>query len=118
MQGRQYCFLSNIDNLGATVDTRILDLVLKPGQDAPEFVMEVTDKTKADVKVSTQRHRGARGPGPGARVSVPRERATRSAITPSRANRQLRTRPALAYSAKKKYPISKSFLEFICISVC
>lgn len=52
LQGRQYCFLSNIDNLGATVDTRILDLVLTPGKDAPEFVMEVTDKTKADVKVS------------------------------------------------------------------
>lgn len=52
-QGRQYCFLSNIDNLGATVDTRILDLVLTPGQDAPEFVMEVTDKTKADVKGGT-----------------------------------------------------------------
>ncbi|XP_052127304.1 UTP--glucose-1-phosphate uridylyltransferase isoform X1 [Frankliniella occidentalis] len=52
-QGRQYCFLSNIDNLGATVDTRILDLVLAPGQDAPEFVMEVTDKTKADVKGGT-----------------------------------------------------------------
>lgn len=53
-QGRQYCFLSNIDNLGATVDTNILDLVLAPGQDAPEFVMEVTDKTKADVKVRRQ----------------------------------------------------------------
>lgn len=52
-QGRQYCFLSNIDNLGATVDTNILDLVLAPGQDAPEFVMEVTDKTKADVKGGT-----------------------------------------------------------------
>lgn len=55
LQGRQYCFLSNIDNLGATVDTRILDLVLTPGKDAPEFVMEVTDKTKADVKVSVLR---------------------------------------------------------------
>uniref|UniRef100_A0A1B6CUM9 UTP--glucose-1-phosphate uridylyltransferase n=1 Tax=Clastoptera arizonana TaxID=38151 RepID=A0A1B6CUM9_9HEMI len=52
-QGREYCFISNIDNLGATVDLNILNLLLKPGSPSPEFVMEVTDKTKADVKGGT-----------------------------------------------------------------
>jgi len=54
-EGRQYCFISNIDNLGATVDLNILDLVLhpQPGKESPEFVMEVTDKTRADVKGGT-----------------------------------------------------------------
>lgn len=53
--GRQYCFISNIDNLGATVDLNILDLLLhsKPDKENVEFVMEVTDKTKADVKGGT-----------------------------------------------------------------
>lgn len=51
-QGREYCFISNIDNLGATVDLNILNLLLNPKDNAQhEFVMEVTDKTKADVKV-------------------------------------------------------------------
>lgn len=52
-EGREYCFISNVDNLGATIDLKILSLVLKPldGQKSPEFVMEVTDKTRADVKV-------------------------------------------------------------------
>nr|CAD7265591.1 unnamed protein product [Timema shepardi] len=49
-QGREYCFISNIDNLGATVDLSILNLLLHPTDKTPEFVMEVTDKTKADVK--------------------------------------------------------------------
>lgn len=46
-------FVSNIDNLGATVDLSILDFLLS-GQtrDHCEFLMEVTDKTRADVKVS------------------------------------------------------------------
>ncbi|KAJ8670659.1 hypothetical protein QAD02_001918 [Eretmocerus hayati] len=53
-QGRQYCFISNIDNLGATVDLRILRLLLGPEQTAEiEFLMEVTDKTRADVKGGT-----------------------------------------------------------------
>ncbi|XP_066999787.1 UTP--glucose-1-phosphate uridylyltransferase isoform X2 [Anabrus simplex] len=53
-QGREYCFLSNIDNLGATVDLNILNLLLNPsGDTSPEFVMEVTDKTRADVKGGT-----------------------------------------------------------------
>lgn len=55
-EGREYCFISNVDNLGATVDLNILNLLLKPKCGAseeiqPEFVMEVTDKTRADVKV-------------------------------------------------------------------
>lgn len=54
-QGRKYCFISNIDNLGATVDLNILDLLLHPQPDKEnvEFVMEVTNKTKADVKGGT-----------------------------------------------------------------
>lgn len=51
-QGREYCFISNIDNLGATVDNKIMKLVLEPTSGPHEFVMEVTDKTRADVKVS------------------------------------------------------------------
>nr|QBH73768.1 UTP-glucose-1-phosphate uridylyltransferase 2 [Embidopsocus sp. OG1942] len=54
-EGKEYCFISNIDNLGATVDLKILDLIshAKPGKESPEFVMEVTDKTRADVKGGT-----------------------------------------------------------------
>lgn len=52
-EGREYCFISNVDNLGATVDLNILNHLLNPdsGFPQPEFVMEVTDKTRADVKV-------------------------------------------------------------------
>lgn len=52
-EGREYCFISNIDNLGATVDLNIMNLLLNPssGKAQSEFVMEVTDKTRADVKV-------------------------------------------------------------------
>ncbi|XP_065353522.1 UTP--glucose-1-phosphate uridylyltransferase isoform X5 [Cloeon dipterum] len=53
-EGREYCFISNIDNLGATVDLNILNLLLNPEDNkSPEFVMEVTDKTRADVKGGT-----------------------------------------------------------------
>lgn len=55
-EGREYCFLSNIDNLGATVDLSILNKLLgdKNNNGKPvEFVMEVTDKTRADVKGGT-----------------------------------------------------------------
>lgn len=51
--GRDYCFISNIDNLGATVDLNILNMLLGPEINSPEFVMEVTNKTKADVKGGT-----------------------------------------------------------------
>lgn len=50
---RQYCFVSNIDNLGAGADLNILNELLSKGSDAPTFVMEVTDKTMADVKGGT-----------------------------------------------------------------
>lgn len=50
-EGRDYCFISNIDNLGATVDTNILNLLMNSNEKEHEFVMEVTDKTRADVKV-------------------------------------------------------------------
>jgi len=49
-QGKKYCFISNIDNLGATVDLNILNMCLNQNR---EFVMEVTDKTRADVKGGT-----------------------------------------------------------------
>ena len=49
-QGRQFCFISNMDNIGARVDLRILQLCLTHQQ---EFLMEVTDKTRADVKGGT-----------------------------------------------------------------
>ncbi|XP_046479949.1 UTP--glucose-1-phosphate uridylyltransferase isoform X2 [Neodiprion pinetum] len=53
-QGRKYCFISNIDNLGATVDLNILNLLLNSKDViSPEFVMEVTNKTRADVKGGT-----------------------------------------------------------------
>ncbi|XP_030075637.1 UTP--glucose-1-phosphate uridylyltransferase isoform X2 [Microcaecilia unicolor] len=54
-QGKHFIFISNIDNLGATVDLRILGhLVTTATEDHPcEFIMEVTDKTPADVKGGT-----------------------------------------------------------------
>ncbi|KAK6017239.1 UTP--glucose-1-phosphate uridylyltransferase [Ostertagia ostertagi] len=74
--GKEYCFLSNIDNMGATVDFPILNFLLSPpaGHDHPEFLMELsglgdsrrlmlfknfgeleryTTKTRADVKGGT-----------------------------------------------------------------
>ncbi|XP_013409055.1 UTP--glucose-1-phosphate uridylyltransferase-like [Lingula anatina] len=54
-QGKEYMFVSNIDNMGANVDLNILNFLLNPQSKtaAPEFVMEVTDKTRADVKGGT-----------------------------------------------------------------
>lgn len=49
-EGREVCFMSNIDNLGATVDLKILEMMLKQNR---HFIMEVTDKTRADVKGGT-----------------------------------------------------------------
>lgn len=52
--GRKYMFLSNIDNLGATVDLHILNFLLNTSNGpVPEFVMEVTDKTRGDIKGGT-----------------------------------------------------------------
>lgn len=51
-EGKEYVFVSNIDNLGATVDLHILhQLMSQPEDKRCEFIMEVTDKTRADVKV-------------------------------------------------------------------
>lgn len=53
-EGKEYMFVSNIDNLGATVDVNILNYMENPARSpAPEFLMEVTDKTRADVKGGT-----------------------------------------------------------------
>ena len=48
--GKEYVFVSNIDNLGATVDFTILDYMATNNVD---FVMEVTDKSRSDVKGGT-----------------------------------------------------------------
>ena len=54
-QGKEVVFISNIDNLGATVDVDILNQLLncENGGGPHDFVMEVTDKTRADVKGGT-----------------------------------------------------------------
>ncbi|XP_068606746.1 UDP-glucose pyrophosphorylase 2a isoform X2 [Brachionichthys hirsutus] len=53
-EGKEYVFVSNIDNLGATVDLFILQhLMSQPEDRRCEFIMEVTDKTRADVKGGT-----------------------------------------------------------------
>lgn len=49
-EGREYIFVSNVDNLGATVDLSLLSYVVSTGS---EYMMEVTDKTAADVKGGT-----------------------------------------------------------------
>eukprot|EP00741_Cyanophora_paradoxa_P006884 tig00001049_g6659.t1 len=46
--GKEYIFISNIDNLGATVDLNIARYMAF-NRDC-EFVMEVTDRTRSDVK--------------------------------------------------------------------
>lgn len=52
-EGKEYIFVSNIDNLGATVDLYIMNHLMNPPNGKRcEFVMEVTNKTRADVKVS------------------------------------------------------------------
>ncbi|MDX9720685.1 MAG: UTP--glucose-1-phosphate uridylyltransferase [Myxococcota bacterium] len=55
-KGYRWAFVSNVDNLGATVDPAILGYLERAGVD---FAMEVTDKTLADIKGGTLiRHRG------------------------------------------------------------
>jgi len=49
-QGKEYIFLSNVDNLGATVDTKILKMM---ADSKSEYCMELTDKTRADIKGGT-----------------------------------------------------------------
>lgn len=50
--GKEFIFISNVDNLGATVDLRMLNYMINEDQSC-EFIMEVTDKTRADVKGGT-----------------------------------------------------------------
>eukprot|EP00794_Sanderia_malayensis_P020172 gene20172-22147_t len=54
-QGKEFIFVSNIDNLGATIDFHILNFLINPENEQKpcEFLMEVTDKTMADVKGGT-----------------------------------------------------------------
>ncbi|OBZ68190.1 putative UTP--glucose-1-phosphate uridylyltransferase [Grifola frondosa] len=49
-EGKEYLFVSNSDNLGAVVDEKILQHMIDT---QAEFIMEVTDKTKADIKGGT-----------------------------------------------------------------
>jgi UTP--glucose-1-phosphate uridylyltransferase len=49
-EGKEIIFVSNVDNLGANVDLKVAKHMLAAGN---EFVMEVTDKTRSDVKGGT-----------------------------------------------------------------
>ncbi|CCE62577.1 hypothetical protein TPHA_0C04270 [Tetrapisispora phaffii CBS 4417] len=49
-QGKEILFVSNGDNLGATVDLKILNHMIETNA---EYIMELTDKTRADVKGGT-----------------------------------------------------------------
>lgn len=49
-EGYEYLFVSNIDNLASTVDLKLLEYFATNGLG---FLMEVTDKTRADVKGGT-----------------------------------------------------------------
>ncbi|XP_065919353.1 UTP--glucose-1-phosphate uridylyltransferase-like [Dysidea avara] len=51
-EGKEYLFISNIDNLGATADLEILDFLVNQ-KDPPEFIMEVIDRTRSDVRGGT-----------------------------------------------------------------
>lgn len=48
--GIEYLFVSNIDNLASTVDLKLLEYFARENL---EFLMEVTNKTRADVKGGT-----------------------------------------------------------------
>lgn len=50
VQGKEYVFIANADNLGATADLKILNHLVK---NHTEYCMEVTPKTYADVKGGT-----------------------------------------------------------------
>ncbi|KAK7053418.1 UTP-glucose-1-phosphate uridylyltransferase [Paramarasmius palmivorus] len=49
-EGKEYLFVSNSDNVAATVDEKILQYMIDTRS---EFLMEVVDKTKADVQGGT-----------------------------------------------------------------
>ena len=58
-EGKEVVFIASIDNLCGTVDINILSQLLNSEGSAAEprdFVMEVTDKTCADVKGRTLIH--------------------------------------------------------------
>jgi len=48
--GKEYLFISNVDNLAATVD---FDILAHMEESKAEFLMEVTDKSRADIKGGT-----------------------------------------------------------------
>lgn len=49
-QGKEYIFISNVDNLGASVDLSILQYL---ESSCSEYIMELTNKTIADIKGGT-----------------------------------------------------------------
>jgi UTP--glucose-1-phosphate uridylyltransferase len=49
-EGKEYLFVSNVDNLAATIDLKILEHINEQDID---FCMEVTNKTRADIKGGT-----------------------------------------------------------------
>ncbi|VDD95135.1 unnamed protein product [Enterobius vermicularis] len=49
-ENREICFISNIDNTGATVDLKIAQFMIESGT---EYAMECTQKTLADTKGGT-----------------------------------------------------------------
>lgn len=57
--GKEYLFISNVDNLGATVDlgmcifSILLDILRFLNLNKYDYLIEVTEKTKADVKGGT-----------------------------------------------------------------
>lgn len=51
--GKEFVFVSNIDNLGAVVDLKILNYLTNQPSKPCEFLMEVTDKTRSDIKGGT-----------------------------------------------------------------
>ena len=46
-RGREYAFISNVDNMAGVTDLRILNKIVKERVD---FALEVTKTTQADVK--------------------------------------------------------------------
>ena len=57
-KGKKFAFVSNADNLGATVDMKILHHI---NRNNIPFVMEVTPKTRADIKGGTVIKQGENG---------------------------------------------------------
>eukprot|EP01087_Luapelamoeba_hula_P000340 TRINITY_DN1023_c0_g1_i1.p1 TRINITY_DN1023_c0_g1~~TRINITY_DN1023_c0_g1_i1.p1 ORF type:complete len:495 (-),score=116.69 TRINITY_DN1023_c0_g1_i1:47-1531(-) len=49
-EGKEFIFISNIDNLGATVDVQLLKQM---ADSDVEYIMEVTNKTRSDIKGGT-----------------------------------------------------------------